>query len=77
MASGMTASEVADRMGWTRPGWKASSRAPDGPRVTRVLGLRDGSSRHVGGSKRQTHTRYETAVALAEAMGLDPVDVGI
>jgi hypothetical protein len=63
----MTEAEVARRLGWilyNRPN------AGDGSRVRRYLGLRPES----GSRQLRRASRYNTAVALIEAMGFDPID---
>lgn len=45
---------------------------PDTSRLKRVLGLSPNSD-----GKYQQTVQYETAVALCEALGVDPVDVGL
>ena len=64
--SGLTSGELARRLGWTKP---------DGYRVYRQLGLTPHHSRgHV--EFRQTMS-YDRALEIANALGVDPVDVGL
>lgn len=66
--AGHGATYVAREMGWFKNG--PDSR-PDANRVKRTLGMT--SDRGV----KQIGMRYSTAVALCNAIGCDPVDVGI
>lgn len=59
--SGLTLTEVARRLGWTRP---------DQPRIGRALGY------HRDHGRLRQQVTYETAVQLCRAIGIDPVDVG-
>lgn len=65
--SGITISELARRMGWvhTRPNLTKTNRA---------LGRSKASGSHEGAIK---SVSYERAIALIEAMGLEPVDYGL
>lgn len=66
--SGLTAYELAQRLGWARP---------DTGRVKRTLGLQlDHNGRGTNPRLRQT-TSYERAAEIAIALGIDPVDVGL
>jgi len=66
--SGLTAYELAIRLGWVQP---------DTSRVRRALGLRnDHNGRGTVPRLRQT-TSYERAAEIAHALGIDPVDVGL
>jgi len=69
---GTTPRDVAIRLGWmiTMSSRGKIYKVADGPRVRRYLGLREESG---GGYRRHCH--YETAVKLARAIGVDPVDV--
>jgi hypothetical protein len=60
--SGLSLSEIARRCGWTRV---------DQPRAGRALGF------HRDHGEYRQRLRYETAVALMEALDLDPIDVGL
>lgn len=74
--SGRTASSVARDLDW----WRRSHRrgrtvtVPDGSRVRRVLGLAPRAGR---GPKTQRSIRYELAISIVDALGVDPVDVGL
>lgn len=66
-ASGVSARTVALRLAWID-----SRGYPDGPRVRRALGMRpewDGTYR-----RRMTQA---VALRIGEALGLDPVDIGL
>lgn len=67
---GLTTSELAQRLGWTRP--VRGRQAPDATSVKRALGL---AAHPTNGRRRQT-VSYDLAVLLVEAMDLDPVDLG-
>lgn len=71
--SGKSPADVARELGWTTHKGDA-----DGPRVKRALGLRPYTA---GGRPGETFMRkrcsYDTAVRLAEAIGVDPADVGL
>lgn len=72
LASGLSFSEVCRRLGWycarrDRP----SGRKPDTARLKRALGMqrdRGHFSWRIG---------YDHAARIAEAIGVDPVDVGL
>lgn len=63
----VTWAQLAERCGWQRPSGKGRG---DGERVKRALGL--------GGDRTmpKVTVRYETAVRLADALGVEPVEVG-
>jgi hypothetical protein len=65
--------DVARQMGWIH----AHSGRPDTSRALRALGLREKTAR--GGSPKRyiTVLEYETAVRLAEAIGMDPHEAGV
>jgi hypothetical protein len=66
--TGMTKCELAHRLGWMRP---------NVDKVNRYLGFRpDSGSRGVRKEPRQ-RLSYEVALELADAMDVDPVDVGL
>lgn len=68
---GVRAADVARKLGWTRPDGHA-----DGARVKRRLGLRP----QINGKGKVSQNRqmsYEMASRLADAMGLDPFEVGL
>jgi len=68
LRSGVSASELARRLGWVRP---------DSERVRRSLGLKlDQNSRGYPPRLRET-TSYERALAIADALGIDPSDVDL
>lgn len=60
---GVTPNQIAERVGWVKP---------DGQRVRRSLGLKIEGRGHQG-----KYLSYENALALARAMGVDPVEVGL
>jgi hypothetical protein len=71
LASKLTLSEMARRMGYERP-------KPNVDRMRRTLGLRpDSSSRDGVRSKPRQTVTYHTAVKLADALELDYTDMGI
>lgn len=83
-SSGLTAGDVARRMGWTRRQGKTRKdgrragpwMCADISRVKRALGLNpEGGSRNGGKMRREID--YDTALRLAEAIGVDPTDVGL
>ena len=66
--SGVTASELARRLGWVRP---------DTTRVRRQLGqLPDFNGRGYPITPRETMS-YTRALEIAEALGIDPVDLNL
>lgn len=67
---GLTASEVARRMGWY-----LSHRPADINRVNRVLGLKSRSDRGFNGSQKMV--TEETARRLCEALDMDPREAGL
>lgn len=72
IASGLRPVDVARRLGWTAPYGRRGQRFPDGPRVSRTLGLIDCGSGH-----RRRMVTYDTALSFARVLGLDPVDLGL
>jgi hypothetical protein len=77
-ASGKTAADVARGMGWTckiSPRGKPARRVADGPRALRAMGCKPYHDRN--GPRTKRTCSYEMAVRLAEAIGVDPVDVGL
>jgi len=73
--SGLSTNEVARRAGWLRHYVARNGRVRkmgDSTRVRRGLGL----VATQGGWVR-THLTYDEAVALARALDVDPVDVGV
>jgi hypothetical protein len=73
LASDRTASDLARSLGYFRI-VKGRQVADDAP-VRRALGLR--TYRRKGREMRQRFMHYDTAVRFCEALGLDPVDVGL
>lgn len=73
LASERSASDLARDLGYYRSmrGRQTADEAP----VRRALGLRTYKSN--GRVFRQRFMRYDTAVRYCEALGLDPVDVGL
>jgi hypothetical protein len=69
LASGLSYSELARRMGWTLV-------KPDVQKVRRQLGLA-GSQGLVYNDKPREFMHYDIAVKLAEALDIDPVEVGL
>lgn len=65
------ANTLAERLGWYDRG------VPDGPRVRRVLGLRQYHPSHGYSQRQREHLTYEMALRLCDAMGLDPVDMDL
>lgn len=70
--TGLTATEVARSLNW----YDHRGRA-DGQRVKRALGILPSAMGRGCGSKCIRSTSYERAVKLADAIGIDPVDVGL
>lgn len=71
LRSGRTAGSIAIELEWFRRGH------PDSNRVTRSLGI---SPYHQSRGRRPRcveRTSYERAVMLAQAIGVDPVEVGL
>jgi hypothetical protein len=73
--NGLTSTEVARELGWYETTPKKVRL--DTGRVRRTLGLRSEQTRANRGKGYRQHVRYETALKLARAMGVDPVDVGL
>lgn len=71
----VTAWDLAYRLGWERVSTSSGRRVPDVDRVRQSLGLVKQPSR--GQNYVRQSIREQTAVAIVEAMGLDPVDVGL
>lgn len=69
---GLTAAQLGARLGWFNNRRADQGEYGDTTRVLRALGLRP----EAGGEARR-FVQYETAVVLARALDLDPVDVGI
>ena len=70
---GISPSELARRMGWVYDTPGRRNRADSG-RVLRYLGLKPDVGR--GFRKYRETITYDMLLALAEAMDVDPVDVG-
>jgi hypothetical protein len=70
LRSGKTPADVARALGWRKPNGVA-----DGPRVRRALGMRPAWSN--GRKRLRQRCSYETAVKLADAIGVDPYEVGL
>ena len=68
VASGMSKSEVARRLGWTRP---------DTARLSRQLGLTSDQNSRTDPARRRATVSLERAYEILEALGIDPVDVGL
>lgn len=68
--SGLSASEVARRLGWTRT-------VPDSGRVLRQLGLYPTHNGHGHGYRTRETMSDDRAAELARVLGVDPVDVGL
>lgn len=70
--SGLTAAEVARVLDWRDPRGRI-----DGRRVKRALGIVPVAMGRGYGPKCVRSTSYERALKLADAIGVDPVDVGL
>jgi hypothetical protein len=70
--SGLTPAEVAVRLGWVMPDGRG-----DGRRVLRKLGLLGSHRNREGRARVQRSTRADIAVAIADALGYAPVDLGL
>lgn len=70
--SGLIAADVARTLDW----YDYNGRA-DGHRVKRALGIIPSGFGRGYGNKRIRSTSYERALMLADAIGIDPVDVGL
>jgi len=77
LESGYSVSYVASKIGWYQRGF------PDTSRVRRTLGINDDTSSVTMGGKRKKITSKrkmidkETALLIAEAIGIDTSEVGI
>ena len=68
LRSGLSTHELARRLGWVKP---------DNARVRRALGLYpDRNGRGTQPRLRET-TSYDRALAIADALGIDPADVDL
>jgi hypothetical protein len=72
--SGLSANELAERLGFRR--YTPGTGKGDGIRVLRILGLR-AHHHHRGQVTCNRTVPYETAVRLADAMGVDYHEVGV
>lgn len=72
-ASGLTATELAWRLGYSRKNgrWRRADASP----VRIVLGLKPKARSNGGGF--QTHMHEPTAVRYAKALNLDPHEIGL
>lgn len=77
LASGLTAYEVATRLGWTRKRKNLSGDYGDHSRLMRRLGLQTYHCPRRGGTFTQERMHYDVALAIAEAIGVDPHEVGL
>jgi hypothetical protein len=84
LASRLSADEVARRLGWMRFPRRRRGGKVYGPhmiadesRVKRTLGLRVHKCGRDSKSRLRQSCSYEMALKLAEAIGVDPVDVGL
>ncbi len=81
--SGLTAGQVAVRMGYVRAREKRGDEYGDATRILRLLNVVRQSNtvkngKHYGGTfKHDDMIRYDVACRLAKALGVDPVDMGI
>jgi hypothetical protein len=79
LGSGLSASEVARRLGWQRKHLHRGKyrQMPDASRVTRMLGIRVYAPGRGYPSRARCGMSYENAAKLADAIGVDPIDVGL
>jgi hypothetical protein len=75
LGSGLTPTEVALRLGWTRV--NRDKRYPDGDRVKKALGLRPYQVGRGRGAKLKERLHEDTALEFCRALRLDPWEVGI
>lgn len=75
LASGLTLGEIAVRLGWMRRDAKHRHPIGDESRLRRRLGLRPTTSK--GKHQTSRYITYETAVKIARAAHIDPVDIGL
>jgi hypothetical protein len=75
LRSGLTAGDVARVLGWRAAG-SQRGRA-DSQRVKRYLGITPYPGTRGYPPRLRERFSYEMAVKLAEAIGVDPVDVGL
>lgn len=72
--SGIPYAEIALRCGWTR-NERGKKRGGDATRLRRRLGIAEYTTR--GKKHRQQFISYENAAIIAEAINVDPFEVGI
>ncbi len=80
LASGMPLSTICCQMGWLCTKRKRPTPGGDTARLKRTLGLLPNCTRGRTGKRYATTMdtiNYHTAVRIAAAAGLDPVDVGL
>jgi hypothetical protein len=77
LRSGLSASEVARRVGWMRTRRTRRSPVADATRVRRTLGLAQYDPGHGHEKRFREFCDPEMAWALAKACGADPMDVGL
>jgi hypothetical protein len=75
LRSGVSAYEVAARLGWTRRGRYIGHEIPDTSRVKRTLGLKP--YRTNGRNVVRQRVTYDRAVEVADAIGVDFHEVGV
>jgi hypothetical protein len=73
--SGLTLSEVCRRLGWYCSKVKRPGTGPDTSRLRRTLGMQPHSSSY--GPYVNRRIGYDLAARIAEAIGVDPVEVGL
>jgi hypothetical protein len=71
--SGVSARDLAIRLGW----YEAGRPYPDSQRVRRRLGLADYLHRDDGTFRPSRSMQERTAIAILDALGMAPVDVGL
>jgi hypothetical protein len=78
LRSGLTASEVARRLGWMRPAPKGKrSAVPDQGRLRAALGLKPYNPGHGYPMRMRIGMKHETAEQIARAINVDPWEVGL
>jgi hypothetical protein len=75
--SGLSACEVARRMGWIRTRRFDGRRLPDQSRVVRYLGLREYQPGHGYENRFRARMREDVAERFARALDVDPFEVGL
>jgi hypothetical protein len=76
-ANGTTASDIAERLGWTLGGSATRPGNPDVVRVKRAVGLMAYEPGHGRPRRFKERITYEMAVQLAEALHMDPHEAGV